>query len=119
MSTKWLNEKENLEFLIFEENLSYEEIGRRYGCTGANIKKQAIKIGIELPKRRVINPSETFNRGTSLKKETSVLENNIQEKNSDISLVPIRVCVNCGNTLYSGKKYCCTQCQLEYQHKQQ
>ena len=40
MNTKWLNEKENLEFLIFEENLSYEEIGRRYGCTGANIKKQ-------------------------------------------------------------------------------
>ena len=119
MNTKWLNEKENLEFLIFEENLSYEEIGRRYGCTGANIKKQARKIGIELPKRRVINPNETFNRGVSLKKETSILEKNSQEKNSNISLVPIRVCINCGNALDSGKKYCCTQCQLEYKHKQQ
>lgn len=41
--------KEELEQLIFEDELSYEEIGRRYGCTGANIKKQAKKLGLELP----------------------------------------------------------------------
>lgn len=29
--------------------MSYEEIGRKYGCSGSNIKKVAIKIGINLP----------------------------------------------------------------------
>lgn len=46
--------KEELEQLIFENKLSYEEIGRRYGCTGANIKKQAKKLGIELPKEELL-----------------------------------------------------------------
>jgi hypothetical protein len=35
----WNNEIENLKKLVFEENLSYEEIGRIYNCTGNNIKK--------------------------------------------------------------------------------
>ena len=35
----WNNEIENLKKLVFEENLSYEEIGRMYNCTGNNIKK--------------------------------------------------------------------------------
>lgn len=48
--------------LILVDKLSYEEIGRRYGCTGSNIKNVARRIGIELPARRSINPSETFNR---------------------------------------------------------
>lgn len=29
--------------------MSYEEIGKHYGCTGTNIKKVANKIGIQLP----------------------------------------------------------------------
>jgi biotin operon repressor len=49
MEDKWLNEKENLERLINIDKVSYEEIGRKYGCSGANIKKQAKKLGIELP----------------------------------------------------------------------
>ena len=37
--SKWEFEKENLEKLILVDKISYEEIGRRYGCTGSNIKK--------------------------------------------------------------------------------
>ena len=76
MKSKWFNEKENLERLILEENRSYEEIGRIYGCSGANIKKVAIRIGITLEKRRKINPQETFGKG--------------------IIKVPLKKCQNCG-----------------------
>ena len=61
--SKWDSEKEELERLINVEKVSYEEIGRRYGCSGSNIKKVARNLGIELPQRRKINPSETFNKG--------------------------------------------------------
>ena len=36
---KWDNEIENLKKLVFEDKLSYEEIGRMYNCTGNNIKR--------------------------------------------------------------------------------
>ena len=62
---KWKNEKDNLDRLINEERISYEEIGRRYGCSGSNIKKVANRLGINLPKRREINEKETFNKGTA------------------------------------------------------
>lgn len=55
MKSKWESEKENLEQLILVENLSYEEIGRRYGCSGGNIKKVTLRLGIELSPRRTIN----------------------------------------------------------------
>ena len=48
MNSKWESEKENLIKLIVEDKISYEEIGRRYACTGANIKKVAKRLGIEL-----------------------------------------------------------------------
>lgn len=47
MTSKWIDEKSNLEQLILVDKLSYEEIGRRYGCTGSNIKNVARRIGIE------------------------------------------------------------------------
>lgn len=75
MKSKWESEKENLEELILEEKLSYEEIGRRYGCTGSNIKKVASRLGIELPSRRLINEKETFNKG--------------------ITKISNRICLNC------------------------
>lgn len=53
--------KEDLERMILEEKLSYEEIGRKYGVSGNCIKKWAKKLGIELQSRRTINPKETFN----------------------------------------------------------
>ena len=57
--------KEELENLILRDKLSYEEIGRQFNVTGAAIKKAAQRLGIELPQRRKINNSETFNRGTA------------------------------------------------------
>lgn len=50
--------KEELENLILVKKLSYEEIGKREGISGAGIKKRAKKLGIPLPQRRNINPSE-------------------------------------------------------------
>lgn len=58
MTSKWFEEKENLEHLILIDKLSYEEIGRRYGCTGSNIKKVAKRIGINLPQKRRVNECE-------------------------------------------------------------
>jgi hypothetical protein len=59
--------KEDLEKLIFEDKLPYEEIGKQYGCSGGNIRKISKKLGIILPQRRKINPNETFNKGTTKK----------------------------------------------------
>lgn len=30
----------------------------------------------------------------------------------------VKKCINCGKDLYKGKKYCSSQCQTEYRHKQ-
>ena len=49
MTSKWI------EHLILVDKLSYEEIGRRYGCSGTNIKNVARRLGIELPVKRKIN----------------------------------------------------------------
>lgn len=70
--SKWNKEKENLEKLILEGELSYEEIGYKYGCSGTNIRKVAKKLGIELPKRRKVNALETFNKGLSIKRDPNV-----------------------------------------------
>lgn len=63
----WENEKEKLVHLINELNMSYEDIGRIYGCSGTNIKKQASKLGIVLIQRRKINENEHFNKDKVLK----------------------------------------------------
>lgn len=102
MKSKWESEKENLEQFILVEKLSYEEIGRRYGCTGSNIKKVALRLGIELPIRCMGNVGREPINKKSYKTVT---------------------CINCGKDFVkypeSSGKYCCTQCQLDYQHKQQ
>lgn len=92
----WFNEKEKLQELV-NNGSTYESIGRMYGCTGANIKKQCKKIGVVIVPRRKVNETETFNRG---QKRT------------------IRVCENCGKELpSSAKKYCSAKCQGEKQYK--
>ena len=96
MESKWFKEKSYLEQAILVDKLSYEEIGRKYGCSGSNIKKVAQRIGIELPQRRKINPNETFNKGTGQK----------------------YYCLNCGKEITYPKKFCDFTCQYEYQHKQ-
>ena len=95
---KWMERKAELEEQI-KNKIPYEEIGRRYGCSGNNVRKTAQRLGIILPKRRKINPNETFN-----KKEYS------------------NVCLQCGKPLgfdygTSKKKYCSPKCQFEYEHK--
>lgn len=94
--------KEDLEKLILLELKSYEEIGKLYNVSGAAIKKAALRLGIELPRKRRINPKETFGKG--------VIRNEIG------------VCINCGKDFvkYKNKsnKYCSAKCQHEYQHKE-
>lgn len=89
----WEDEKENIARLI-EEGVTYENIGRKYGCSGANIKKQAKKLGIILKTRRKVNPCETFNRGSGKK------------------------CMNCGNPVGTrNSKFCSSECKKEYEYK--
>ena len=97
MKVNWINEKETLEKLI-NEGVSYESIGRKYGVTGASVKKAAKKMGIELEQRRDINPNEHFNKGV---KKT-------------------HICLNCGkefeHTRTTKNKFCSHSCQQEYQY---
>lgn len=100
-SNEWLQEKENLEKLILVDKISYEQIGKLYNCSGANIKKTALKLGINLQPRRTKNPKETFGKG--------------------ILKVPLAICLNCGKefkhfSIYSGK-YCSLKCKNEYIHQ--
>ena len=96
---KWKSEKETLAKLV-SDGVSYEKIGKMYGCSGSNIKKVCKRLGIILTERRKINPKETFNRGTAKTAE----------------------CLNCGNTfvVYQGSKgkFCCNKCQKEFEHKE-
>ncbi len=102
MNSKWNKEKENLIELLVNQKKSYEEVGRIYGCSGANIKKVSLKIGIELEQRRSVNESETFGKG--------------------IIKVPKSNCKNCGKEfpMYASKLniYCSNKCQQEHQHNQ-
>lgn len=91
----WLNEKENLEKLILKEGRSYEAIGRLYNCSGANIKKISRKLGINLPKRRKINPKETF-KGRK----------------------KVHYCKNCGKEFNKNQPFCCLECSTEFRHKE-
>lgn len=102
MNSKWEVEKENLKDLILNQKISYEEIGRQYGCTGSNIKKVATRLGIELEQRRNINSNETFNKGKII--------------------VNTGLCINCNKEFkkYSGysNKFCCNACSIDYKHKE-
>jgi len=85
--------KEDLEKYIFEDCLPYDTIGLKYGVSGAAIRKNAKKLGIELPKRRKINEKETFNKGKKFTENT---------------------CLYCGEEISSIKKYCSNKCQQSY-----
>jgi len=91
----WKKEKSKLKKLILKEKMSYESIGRLYGCTGTNIKKIAGKLGISLSPRRTINPKEKFNKGGGKRK-----------------------CLNCGKTVKYPNKFCNNTCYNEYKHKE-
>jgi hypothetical protein len=95
--------QDDLKRLIFDEKLSYTEIGRKYNITGAAIKKAALRFGFILDKRRKINENETFNKG----------EKFIKYGESK--------CINCGKPFvtYQSKKnkYCSNKCHNEKRHK--
>lgn len=99
---KWINEKEKLEYLINIDKVSYEELGRRYGVTGTAVKKAAKKLGINLPKRREINPNE-LKSFAKREKTTHVCQN-----------------PNCRKVFEhrpsSFNKYCSLSCQQEHRH---
>ena len=90
--------KEDLEYLIFTENLSYIEIGKKLGCSSSYVTKYARKIGINLIPRRKVNSCENFNKNKKLKS--------------------IKYCLNCGSVIKShNTKYCSNKCQQEFQNK--
>lgn len=98
MKVDWNNEKEILEKLI-KEGVPYEHIGKKYGVTGASVKKAAKKLGFKLEQRRKINPNEHFNK----------------------SVKQTHLCLNCGKEIehdrHSKNKFCSATCQQSYQHK--
>lgn len=127
MESKWENEKDELERLINVERVSYAEIGRRYGCSGNNIKKVAKKLGIELPQRRSINPNETFNKGINI--HEGVDPNKICPKCGGLKTKEASLCLNCANQeradnikyktlgyFISGQKYLSTKCSEIRKH---
>lgn len=88
---KWDSEIEKLKQYVFEDKLSYEEIGRIYNCSGNNIKKVMQRRGIELPVRSKNAGKEPVNKGTGAK----------------------HYCLNCGKELdcsYGIHKYCSNKC---------
>ena len=110
----WELEKENLEKAILQDKISYEELGKRYNCSGANIKKQAKKLGIELPQRRKINESEHFNKGTVKVVIKDVIKH---VKKETIK----KYCLSCGKELHysrNNQKFCDSKCQNDYAYKQ-
>lgn len=95
MKVNWQEEKEKLETLIVE-GVPYEKIGRKYGVTGAAVKKAAKKLGIKLEKKRLINETETFGKGRGKKGH----------------------CIVCGKEITDKHKYCSHECQQTHQYEE-
>lgn len=90
---EWEKEWETIKQLI-SDGVPYDKIGEKYNCTGAYIRKRAKQSGMELPKRRKINPKETFNKDTGKK------------------------CLNCGKPLHTcWRTFCSDECRQEYQYE--
>lgn len=95
----WDLEIETLQKYVFEDKLSYEEIGRMYNCSGTNIKKVMARRGIILPIRSKNAGKTPINKGKGIK----------------------YYCLNCGkeidNNQYIERKFCSNVCQHEYYYK--
>ena len=95
MKSKWEKEKDVLIDLVFNQNKSYEEIGKMYHCSGSNIKRvMKVTLGIEVP-QRTSNTSIPWNKG-KLQKQ----------------------CAYCGKPISSPKKYCNQDCMGKHIHQQ-
>jgi hypothetical protein len=82
---------------VFVDNLSYEEIGKIYGCSGNNIKKVMCKRNITLPTRSKNAGKTPYNKGGGKK----------------------YYCLNCGSLLNNNRnhKFCSNSCQQDYEYK--
>ncbi len=75
-----------------------------FGVSGSAIKKAALRLGLILPKRRIINSNETFNKG----------KNFIQYEKSK--------CKNCGKEIIKYpercNEFCSRKCHKKYEYDQ-
>ena len=94
MKSKWEKERDNLIQYVNIDKLSYEEIGKKYNCSGSNITKVLDTLGINRSPRRKINPKETFGKG-NLK----------------------GTCKNCGKPISKSKTFCNQDCMGKYHTK--
>lgn len=96
----WDKEIENLKKMVFQDKLSYEKIGRMYGCTGTNIKRVMKRRGIELLIRSKNANKEPANKGKKKK----------------------YFCICCGKEIksktYNKRKYCSNKCQQNYEYQE-
>lgn len=99
MKVDWEKEKDKLKSLI-DSKIPYSKIGKIYDVSGAAVKKAAKKLKIPLPLRRKKNPSETFNKGKTLKLKTNCY------------------CLNCNAEININRKFCSNKCQSQYERKQ-
>jgi hypothetical protein len=96
--------KKELETLIINENKNYSEIGKTFKVSGGAIRKAALRLGISLPKRRVINSNETFNKGrTYIEYKKGCCKN----CNHEIIMYPER-----------DDEFCSMKCHHEYMYHQ-
>lgn len=68
---------EELYKMIHVDNLSYIQIGKMMNCSDSNVKNIAKKMGIPIPSRRKINPSESLHRRMANPKKRKVRINKI------------------------------------------
>ena len=82
---------------LISQNISYEEIGRMFECSGSYIKQLCKKFNIPTKRKRKINSKEHFNKG---RRKTGLI-----------------YCANCGKTLSNRQhKFCSSKCSGEYLH---
>ncbi len=88
MESKWNQEKENLIDLIINQNKSYEEVGKMYGCSGRNIKEiMRTTLNLDIPTRNYMSQNK----------------NKVQNK-----------CAYCGKPISKVKKFCNQECMGLY-----
>jgi hypothetical protein len=88
-------EKETLKKLIFEEKLSYKEIGKRYNVSDTYIKKVSKRLGIVLPIRAKFKEDfKPHNAGTAKK-------------------IKCTLCSKEVITSYDKQKYCSKECSYK------
>lgn len=66
-------DREILERLILNENKPYTYIGKLYGVSGNSIKKAAQRLGINVPKRRIVSVDESFNRNKKYQNKLTLI----------------------------------------------